>query len=40
MPDINLLPVEVNCCDKSILVAADVEDDPMIHLVRRWKYGP
>jgi hypothetical protein len=39
MPDVNLLPVEMDRCNKAVLVSADIEYDPLIHLVRGWKYG-
>jgi hypothetical protein len=37
--DIDLAAIEMYRSDKPILVAADVEHNPIVHFVRRWKSG-
>ena len=39
MADIHLAAIEMDRSDQPIFVAADVEDDPLIHFVGGWKCG-
>jgi len=37
MTDIYFAAIEMNGCNESVFVAADVEDDPVIEFIGGWK---
>ena len=39
MADIHLAAIKMDRSDQPIFVAADVEDDPLVHFVGGWKCG-